>query len=79
MATTNQKIRNPPNALERQVQTLAVMVEWLTQWNHELERQLEQRNDQEPNDQNNRQGRDEHNDNRPLMNDHQEKGRPRGE
>ena len=37
MATTNQKIRNPPNALERQVQTLAAMVEWLTQWNHELE------------------------------------------
>ena len=38
MATTNQETGNPPNALERQVQTLATAVERLTQWNHELER-----------------------------------------
>ena len=38
MATTNQETGNPSNALERQVQTLTVVVEWLTQWNHELER-----------------------------------------
>ena len=49
MATTKQDTRNPPSALERQVQTLTVAVEWLTQQNHELEQQLKQRNDQEPN------------------------------
>ena len=37
MANTSQETRNPPNALERQVQTLAAVVEQLTQWNHELE------------------------------------------
>ena len=70
MATTNQETGSPPNALERQVQTPTVVVEWLTQWNHELERQLKQRNDQELDDQNNRQGRDECDENPPQMNDH---------
>ena len=37
MATTNQETGIPPNALERQVQALAAVVERLTQWNHELE------------------------------------------
>ena len=45
MATINQEIENPPNALERQVQTLAVSVERLTQRNQELEQQLNQRNE----------------------------------
>ena len=52
MATKNQEIRNSPNVLERQVQTLTTTIEWLTQWNHKLERQLEQQNNQKPNDQN---------------------------
>ena len=30
MAATNQETKNPPNALERQVQSLATVVEWLT-------------------------------------------------
>ena len=38
MAITNQETENPPNALERQVQTLATVVERLIQRNHELER-----------------------------------------
>ena len=38
MVITYQETGNPPSTLERQVQTLAVVVEWLTQWNHELER-----------------------------------------
>ena len=33
MATINQKIENPSNALERQMQTLAIAVERLTQCN----------------------------------------------
>ena len=33
MATINQKIGNPSNALERQVQTLVVVVERLSQHN----------------------------------------------
>ena len=70
MATTNQEIGNPPNALERQVSTLDAVDEWLTQRNHELEWQLKQWNDQEPNDQNDGQNREEHNDNCPPMNDH---------
>ena len=31
MATINQEIGNPSNAMERQVQTLAAEVKWLTQ------------------------------------------------
>ena len=58
IATTNQETKNLPSTLERQVQTLAIVVEWLTQRNHKLEWQLEQWNDQEPNDQNNGQDRD---------------------
>ena len=65
MATTNQEIENPSNALERQVQTLIAVVEWLTQQNHELEWQLEQQNYQEPNDQNDEQERDERDNDRP--------------
>ena len=45
MATINQETENPSNALERQVQTLATMVEQLTQRNQELEQQLNQRNE----------------------------------
>ena len=73
MVITYQETRNPPSTLESQVQTLAVVVEWLTQWNHELERQLEQWNDHEPNDQNDRQDKDECDNNCPSMNDHQER------
>ena len=65
MATTNQETGNLFNALERQVQTLAIAVEQLTQRNHELERQLEQWNDREPNDQNDEQERDERDNDRP--------------
>ena len=39
-----------------------------------MERRLEQWNDQEPNNQNDRQDRDEHDNNRPLTNAHQERG-----
>ena len=73
MATTNQETRNPPNTLERQVQTLATMVEGFTQRNHELEGLLEQRNDQEPNDQKDGQDMDKRDDNRPPTNDYQER------
>ena len=45
MATINQEIGNPSNALERKVQTLAVIVKWLTQQNQELAEQLNQRNE----------------------------------
>ena len=45
MATTNQETKNPPSTLERQVQTLVVVVERLTQRNYKLEWQLEQWND----------------------------------
>ena len=45
MATINQEIGNPSNALERKVQTLAVIVKWLTQRNQELAEQLNQRNE----------------------------------
>ena len=37
MATINQETGNPSNTLERQVQTLVAVVEWLTQHNQELE------------------------------------------
>lgn len=46
MATINQEIGNPPITLERQVQTLAAVVERLTQHNQELEQQLNQRKEQ---------------------------------
>jgi len=59
MATTNQEIRNSLNALEWQVQSLAITVERLTQRSHKLERQLKQQNDQQSNDQNDRQEKDE--------------------
>ena len=55
MATINQEIGNLPNALERQVQTLIVAVERLTQRNHELEWKLGQWNEQHPDDQNDKQ------------------------
>ena len=45
MATINQETGNPPNALERKMQTLAVAIERLTQRNQELEQQLNQRNE----------------------------------
>ena len=73
MATTNQETGNPPNTLERQVQTLATTVEGFTQRNHELEGLLEQRNDQEPNDQKDGQDMDKRDDNRPPTNDYQER------
>ena len=45
MATTNDIQGEPPTtALERQVKTLAVAVECLTQQNHDLEEQLRQKN-----------------------------------
>ena len=46
MATTNNAQGDEPRrtALERQVQTLTVAVEHLTQQNHDLEEQLRQRN-----------------------------------
>ena len=37
MATINQETGNPPNTLERQVQTLVVAIKQLTQHNQELE------------------------------------------
>ena len=40
IATINQELEKPPNALEKQVQTLTTVVERLTQRNHELERNL---------------------------------------
>ena len=52
MATINREIKNLPNVLERQVQTLAVAVERLTQQNHELEQKLGQRKEQHLNNQN---------------------------
>ena len=51
MATINQETENPSNAMERQVQTLTMIVERLTQRNQEFEQQLNQRNEQRPNDQ----------------------------
>ena len=48
IATINQETKNPSNALERQVQTLAVVVERLTLRNQELEQQLNQRNEIRP-------------------------------
>ena len=46
MATTNnvQGEEPRPTAMERQVQTLTVVVECLTKQNHDLEEQLPQRN-----------------------------------
>ena len=55
------------------MQTLTVAIEWLTQWNHELEWQLKQWNDQELNNQNEEQERDERDNNRPSMNNHQKR------
>ena len=55
------------------MQTLTIAIEWLTQWNHELEWQLEQWNDQELNNQNEEQERDERDNNRPSMNNHQKR------
>ena len=52
MATINQEIKNMPNVLERQVQTLAVAVERLIQQNHELERKLAQQKEHHSNNQN---------------------------
>lgn len=52
MATINQEIENPPNALEKKVQTLAMAVERLIQQNHELERKLAIQNEQHLNDRN---------------------------
>ena len=49
MATYNNQGDEPhTTALERQVQTLAAAVKWLTKLNHDLEEQLHQRN-AEPN------------------------------
>ena len=46
MATTNdvQEEESPTTALERQVKTLATIVECLTKQNHDLEEQLRQKN-----------------------------------
>ena len=73
MATINQELENPPNTLEKQVQTLATTVEQLTQRNHELERKLGQQNEKHPNDQNDEHGGGERNNNRPRTNNHQER------
>ena len=48
MATNNNKGDEPRTALERQVQTLAVVMERLIRQNHDLEEQLRQR-DARPN------------------------------
>ena len=59
MATINQVTRNPSNALERQMQTLAMATKRLTQHNQELEQQLNQRNEQNPEDQRDKWGNEE--------------------
>ena len=59
MATINQVTENPSNALERQMQTLAMATKRLTQHNQELEQQLNQRNEQNPEDQRDKWGNEE--------------------
>ena len=61
MATINQETGNPCNAFERQVQTLATIVERLTQRNLESEQQLNQRNKRRPEDQHDEWDKDEQN------------------
>ena len=39
MASVNPKIGNPPTAIERQLQTLSITIEWLTQQNEALVQQ----------------------------------------
>ena len=73
MATINQEIRNPSNALERQGQTLAAAVERLTLHNQELEQQLNQKNERYLDNQRNEQDNDEQNGSHLLMRDWQER------
>ena len=61
MATINQEIGNPSNALERQGQTLIAAVEWLTLHNQELEQQLNQRNERRLDNQRDERDNDEQN------------------
>ena len=77
LATINQEIENPPNALERQVQTLAMAIKRLTQRNKDLEEQLNQRNERRPNNQCNEQDNDECNDSHPPDGRLSGKGRSR--
>ena len=73
MATINQETENPSNAMERQVQTLTMIVERLTQRNQEFEQQLNQRNEQRPNDQHDKWDNEEQNDSRLQTRDQQER------
>ena len=65
MTTMSLETGNLSNALERQVQTLVLAVEWLTQWNQELEQQMNLVNERhaQTNNLHNEQHNDEHNNN----------------
>ena len=77
MATINQETRNPSNALERQVQTLAATIEQLTQRNQELEQQLNQKNERRPEDQHDERNNDEQNGSHLPTGDRQEREDPK--
>ena len=76
MTTTNPESGNPSNALERQVQSLTVVIEQLTQQNQELKQQMNLVNEYraQNNDQHDKKHNDEHDDSHLLTGDQHEGG-----